>query len=460
MPDISQLLIILAGITLIGGPQIALVYMLITKGRTRGLAPYFAAWFMTWPVFAYMGAQGFTGAVGFLAIPALLFVRPKSLPKYTLAGFTFLIWILIASFWSPGGKPFMEGSFGAGTFTMDMVGPRFALTILACIGVILAVRHIAPDQTERSAKTVRITAFIVGIIVTVTSVFMQEILTFIESSGGSKRNDMTQNMLRNANTFMLLLPFLLAWMWDRIEGARGKVLCAAVFAASIYAFAMTGTQSAMLGAIFILAGMAVVYLSPRNGFKVIFTAIGAYIVAAPLLFKAGTSFVAATGLPMPASFFSRVKGWEAVGEKIMEKPLFGHGLEATYNWGETFSSRPEWLADAVARYGPNQGWAQYEIINNHPHNMALQIWVETGLIGAVLAAIAVVFLGWRLKAPSTWPPVAKYAAAGLVGAVLSIFSFGYSFWNEAFWATVTMAAAAILLQARRDHHAATDIEVA
>ena len=460
MPDITEVLIILAGLIVICGPLVALVYMLITKGTARGYAPYFAAWFMTWPILAYMGSQGFTGVVAFLAIPALVFVRPKGLPTYTVAGLGFLAWVMLVSFWSPGGKPLMEGSFGEGSFTMDMAGPRFVLTIIACIGVMLAVRHIAPEKTKRSAMIIRTTAFILGIGVITTSIYMQEILTFIEASGGSKRNDMTQNMLRNANTFMLLLPLLLAWMWDRIEGVRGKILCAAVFGASMFAFAMTGTQSAMLGSLLILIGMAVVCLFPRNGFKVIFTAIGAYIFASPLIFKAGTSVVAATGLPMPASFFSRVKGWEAVGEKIMEKPLLGHGLEATYDWGDTFSARPEWLADAVARYGPNQGWAKYEIINNHPHNMALQIWVETGVIGAALAATAVILLGWRLKSPSTWPPVARYASAGLIGAVLSIFSFGYSFWNEAFWATVTIAAAAILLQARRDHHAATDIEIA
>ena len=156
------------------------------------------------------------------------------------------------------------------------------------------------------------------------------------------------------------------------------------------------------------------------------------------------------GIALPGSFFSRTKGWELVGEKITEKPIFGHGLEATYTWGETYSERPEWLAEAVAQFGENQGWAKYEILNSHPHNMPLQIWVETGMVGAFLAAAAVLLLGLRLKMPFEWPPVSRYAAAGIIGIAFAICSFSYSMWNEAFWASLALAAGVILLQARHD----------
>ena len=85
--------------------------------------------------------------------------------------------------------------------------------------------------------------------------------------------------------------------------------------------------------------------------------------------------------------------------------------------------------------------------------MPLQIWAETGMIGASLAAIFLFFLGWCLKAPRDWSPITRNAAAGLVGVNVAVCSFAYSMWNEAFWASSVLAAAIILLQARHDDEA-------
>lgn len=128
----------------------------------------------------------------------------------------------------------------------------------------------------------------------------------------------------------------------------------------------------------------------------------------------------------------------------------GHGLEASQTWRESYAAYPEWLADATARYGDTYAWEIYPVIPLHPHNMPLQIWVETGMIGALLAALSLFFLGWRLRPPAEWPPISKYAAAGLVGACIAVCSFAYSMWNEAFWASIALASALILLRARQD----------
>ena len=62
--------------------------------------------------------------------------------------------------------------------------------------------------------------------------------------------------------------------------------------------------------------------------------------------------------------------WSFSKEKILERPLFGHGI---------FSSRD--IGD------------QYKILNNddkilsaiplHPHNSILQLWLELGVIGII-----------------------------------------------------------------------------
>ena len=82
--------------------------------------------------------------------------------------------------------------------------------------------------------------------------------------------------------------------------------------------------------------------------------------------------------------------------------------------------------------------------------MALQIWAETGVVGAVLAGLTLVLIAFRLPMPKTLRPDVRYAIAGLVGVVASLFSFSYSVWNDSFWASVVLAACAIILLSRRN----------
>lgn len=420
------------------------------KWKGISYAPYFAGWFLTWPIIGYMGAQGFTGLVAFLAIPVLLFVRPKSVPLYTAAFAAFIAWVIAVSFWSPGGKAFISGSFGQGSFTMDMVGARVALTALACGALLLAVRHVPEGTGRKSLNVIRTVGFIQAIGVLVTALLMPQIISLIVGSGQSDPNSMMQNLLRNANSLLLLLPFLMAWGWSVATTKLHKGAVIAWLLAIFWAFAMTGTQTAVFGTVFMLAAMVVIWALPRHGFRVLFSALGVYVVSAPVLLAKGLTQLRVAGVPLPESFMSRSYSWDLVGQKIAEKPWLGHGLEASHDWLDTYGDHPDWLAQVVAAGGDEAAWSVYRVTPTHPHNMALQIWAETGMVGAILAALALVCLGWRLRPPSEWSPRTRYAATGLIGAVTAIFSFAYSMWNEAFWASVAVAAAVILLQARKD----------
>ncbi len=413
-------------------------------------APYFAGWFLTWPIIAYMGAQGFTGLAAFLAIPVLFWVRPKSIPLYTAIFAAFMAWIIAVGFWSPGAKPLLEGNLLQGTFTMDAVAARVVLTGLACGAFLLAIRHVPERSAASSLNVLRGIGLVQAGGVIFTAVMMQPIISLIVGSGQSDPASMTQNLLRNANAFLLLLPFLLAWLW--FQGRRW--IAGALALVSFVAFAKTGTQTAVVGTVFMLGAMALVHWMPRRGLRALSAAFAGYILVAPVLMSAGLAQVRKLGVPLPDSFASRSYSWELVGQKILEKPVTGHGLEASHNWADTFGDHPAWLADMVAAQGLDKSWelawSAYPVVPTHPHNMALQIWAETGAVGAALLAATIMALGWRLKRPFAWSPVSRYAAAGLIGAVFAMFSFSYSMWNEAFWAGVALAAAVVMLQARQD----------
>ncbi len=124
---------------------------------------------------------------------------------------------------------------------------------------------------------------------------------------------------------------------------------------------------------------------------------------------------------------------------MSDAPFIGHGLNAARTWRETYSSRPDWLAQLP------DFWNDYPIVPGHPHNMALQIWAETGMVGAVLAALCLVGLAFHLPRPSELRPEIRFAAAGLAGAAASDFICPNSFWNDGFGAALALAATALVL---------------
>lgn len=409
----------------------------------KTFAPFLATAFVFWPIIAYMGAQGYTGAIAIAALLGLVYVRLRGVRIYALASLCFLGWVVIAGLWAPESKAFLTGNLFAGSFSMDMPGLRFGLTALAGIGIFVATKEVADGAGRRSMGVILGAGFIQFGGVLVTAVFMQDILNLLAPISDPVR-EMPQNLIRNANAFLLLLPLLLAWLW--FHQRRLMALALGLFAFA--AFVQTGTQTAIVGTFFMLAGMGLVMWLPKNGFRVMFSALSFYVLAAPALLGWALSLLRESGLPLPRSFFSRSYSWELVSGKITEAPIFGHGPEASHTWKETFGDHPEWLADATARYGDTYAWDVYPVVPIHPHNMPLQVWAETGLIGAFLAAVFLLLLGWRLRDPQDWPPTARFAAAGLIGVAVSIGSFAYSMWNEAYWASVMLAAAAIFLQAR------------
>ena len=105
--------------------------------------------------------------------------------------------------------------------------------------------------------------------------------------------------------------------------------------------------------------------------------------------------------------------WRFAGDRIAEHPLIGWGLD---------SSR-------MVPGGKEQARQWQDLMPLHPHNAALQLWLELGLPGAALFALLVSLLWWRL-ADAAWPPLYTAAAGGGLTAALVILFEAYGVWQE------------------------------
>jgi len=405
-------------------------------------APVLVISLALWPILALLGGQGFSPLVTLAALPALAFVRPLYPDRsYSWLAILALAWIVLSAAWSPTSGPLVSGDLGEASFSVNAASMRLAITGLAIL-LVIAASLTLPDRDRagprRSVHVIACTAFAVLL---ATALLREPLLDAFYGADPARRQEGLQNATRNANAFAFLLPLLLAWLWSAQASLVGRLLAGLVAIASLGAFAQLGAQAALGSLALGLVSIGVVLWLPRRGYTVLFS----MTATAPLLLGGSAWLLDRAGVGLPHSFQSRAWSWQLVVERIAERPYLGHGLEATGTWRETYAAHPDWLAQIVAQGGAEAAWRQFPVVPGHPHNMPLEIWADTGAIGAGLIACVLVFTGLRLPAPASLPMATRYAIAGLFGAVLSAFCFAYSVWNEAFWASVAMAVAALIL---------------
>jgi O-antigen ligase len=359
-------------------------------------APVFAAIFVLWPVMAVLGAQGFAPMVGLTALAALAMSRPRMpIAGFAFLGFAFVAWAAVSEFWAPGAREVISGSLAEGTFSVEARSLSAVLLAIASALTIAGVLRV--DASPRSSWFLGAVLFIQAVLVAASPFVADYGLSLVYGDDPNERHKGYQNMARAANTLALGLPLLLALLVFRGKIIGGVVaLCALV--ASLAAYVLLGADSSMFACISMGLAMALVGLLPRTGFRWLFGGLAGYIAASPVLYAFLIRALDPVAQSLPASFRSRLWSWEVVIGRMTEAPFVGHGLGATRTWKDTFETRPDWLAQVP------DFWKAYQIVPGHPHNMGLQIWAETGMIGAVLAALSLVALAFHLPMPGDLRP--------------------------------------------------------
>jgi O-antigen ligase len=130
--------------------------------------------------------------------------------------------------------------------------------------------------------------------------------------------------------------------------------------------------------------------------------------------------------------------WAFAGKRSAERPLRGWGLD---------SSR------SIPGGSDRIRWNQTRM-PLHPHDAALQVWLELGVPGAVLFAALLGRL-WLGLADCRWPRLYAAAAGGSLTAAIAALSASWGIWQEWWLATLAIAAFVIVLIARAAAEPAT-----
>ena len=179
-------------------------------------------------------------------------------------------------------------------------------------------------------------------------------------------------------------------------------------------------------------------LSPRRAPALLGAAVG----GALLLMPAVLGPVLARGVPaggLPPSAAHRLLIWDFATARIAERPLLGWGMEASRAVPGHRDAPPPGALDrfGLGGVGPDAWLRRAQLLPLHPHNGALQLWLELGLVGAALGAALVGLLALACRR-SARPAVATAMLGS--AAVTALLSFGI--WQEWWVGAELMALAA------------------
>ncbi len=280
--------------------------------------------------------------------------------------------------------------------------------------IVFAVVIAASGQWSRNPAFLRALAL---------AILVAAVLLMIElASGLSQRAALgTGKMMafvfnRPAIVLLLLAVPAVHAFWSRPAGWFDRALAALLAVVVIVFVFRSESEAAKLGVLILVPCWALAAFAPRLALSVTALAFVFTMAIAPLLGpmaeKLVPSFVLNRLDVMSAQ--ARIDIWDSFGEVARARPIAGAG----FGTSATMHEHPV-AAEVSTEHRTLLGVG-------HPHDMPLQAWAETGVIGAGLLTLAGLLLLARLRrlpAAELAPRLALFAAA------FSIATVGHGAWQ-------------------------------
>jgi O-antigen ligase len=335
----------------------------------------------------------------------------------------FLAWCLASALWA-------ESAFEAAE-----AGARLALLVAVAFVAVAVARGLDLEGRAFAAR-----CLLAGLAVMI-------VLFVVEIATGSGVRELIRGAPLNALTKTSRGSVVLAIvLWPGI-GLLGLWLKRPAFAVALWVASalvilnlnMSASKIALAGA---TAMFALAWVRPRVAVR----SIQVMVVAAMLLFPLVPRYAmnqATLGMEgqqrLASSWQHRVQIWQFTEGQIAMRPLLGHGFDASRTIAG--QDQPLYLltpAGDAYRIG--------KLFSLHPHNAYLQVWLELGAIGALLAATMAAWLIGLVLRLSDDRRVQALAAAAVTSFLVNA-SVSFGIWQSWFLATAALGAVALVLVA-------------
>jgi O-antigen ligase len=292
----------------------------------------------------------------------------------------------------------------AGVLAWEKFIELLALALSACI-VPVTVKALSPTDKAKLGNF-----FLIGLGIGMAAFYGDLLLGKPFMSWHKQLADAPLNTYNRSDIALgLLLWPAAALLYRRGKKALGLVLLLAYTALTLLLLSHSAMVAMTLGLIALVASL---YFLPLVDGALIAICVLGFIVSIPVAFTLYRHGLSAD-MALPFSFRHRVEIWNFTAGRILRHPLFGLGLEG---------SRAIPVGDLAPGFMP----ISHDRPPLHPHNIFLQLWLEFGIAGSM---IAFAFMASVIAAAKTLPrPLANFTVA-TIAAALSVASFAFGIWQ-------------------------------
>ena len=328
--------------------------------------------------------------------------------------FILLIWIAMSLIWS------VYPSSGA-----EKLPKLFASILLGM--VLLASASTVTADGRATLRKLLLTSYFLCLVILIIGIFRErgDLLPLITPHNGVA-GDEVWRMNRGATILVLIL--LPAFLAAHRQPLLVPLICVLYFITAMF----TESSAALLGFGVAMATIACCRVMPKVTFYGAIGLLTAYIASAPFIHKTipgpdplkvalfSNSSLAVAQLPENSQH--RILIWDFTANKILERPITGWGFN---------SSR--FIADKqdTSELG--------SLLQLHPHNGVLEIWLELGVIGACIMILLILSIGARLRSLNPWPD--RAVGLAFLMATFSISCVAYGIWQSWWVATIFLCTA-------------------
>jgi O-antigen ligase len=361
-----------------------------------------------------LGAMGIAAAItiaGVLAAPGLTRMKQVLPLEFPFASFlVFIAWAWASTSWSP----------------LPQTGQAWKMAL----GLPLYCLFAYGVWSLRGQGRLLVLYVALGSLLVMVCLFSLEAIFGIVAHftpEGNERRQMMRDASRGLSALICAGPAAWAFLSMLIPGWRG-VAASALFAVLSFVIAWRFGLAAGMIAVPVAASLfAIGWFFPRTTvLGVGLGAVGLFLLA-PMMMSV---FLGGADVDqLPFSWAIRIENWQYAVDRIADKPLFGWGLDASRSFTDTYQMHG------------------YDLpyISMHPHNVGLQLWLETGFVGALLFSGSVLALAVRVSSARNLSRAQGAAIAAASGAILVFCTLSYGAWQEWFWGCVVWVAALSVL---------------